>query len=193
MIGRVALLALVLWSWSFPAVAQERFSGKVVGVADGDTVSVLRDGRAVRVRLEGIDCPEKGQDFSQRAKQFTSDLTFGKEVTVDVRDLDRYGRLVARVFVGGEDVSVALVEAGLAWHFTKYSRDPELARAELAGRMAKRGLWALADPVPPWQFRRREKRIGLKLQAISLEYAPAAVASKKVDSRTPPGDERLRQ
>ena len=68
-----------------------------MAVADGDTISVLRDGRSVRVRLEGIDCPEKGQDFSQRAKQFTSELTFGKEVSVDVRDVDRYGRLVARV------------------------------------------------------------------------------------------------
>ena len=117
MIVRLALVAFVLWS--VPAVAQERFTGKSLAVADGDTISVMRDGRSVRVRLEGIDCPESGQDFGQRAKQFTSDLTFGKEVIVDVRDVDRYGRLVARVYVGGEDVSVALVDAGLAWHYTQ--------------------------------------------------------------------------
>ena len=133
-----------------------------MAVADGDTISVLRDGRSVRVRLEGIDCPEKGQDFSQRAKQFTSDLTFGKEVTVDVRDVDRYGRLVARVHVDGKDVSVDLVEAGLAWHYTRYSRDPELAKAERAGRLAKRGLRSLANPLPPWEFR-REKHLRRKV------------------------------
>jgi len=149
---RLAVVALVLWS--VPAVAQERFTGKVVGVADGDTISVLREGRSVRIRLEGIDCPDKGQDFSQRAKQFTSELTFGKEVTVDVRDVDRYGRLVARVSVGAQDVSVALVRAGLAWHFTKYSRDPVLAEAEQSARTAKRGLWGQGSPTPPWEFRR---------------------------------------
>jgi len=148
---RLALGILLLCS--LPADAQERFTGKVVGVADGDTVSVLRDGRSVRVRLEGIDCPEKGQDFSQRAKQFTSELTFGKEATVEVRDVDRYGRLVARISVGGQDVSVALVRAGLAWHFTKYSRDPVLADAEQVARAARRGLWEQGSPTPPWEFR----------------------------------------
>jgi len=149
---RLAVVAFLLWS--LPADAQERFTGNVVGVADGDTISVLRDGRSVRVRLEGIDCPEKGQDFSARAKQFTSDLTFGKEVTVDVRDVDRYGRLVARISVGGQDVSVALVRAGLAWHFTKYSRDPILAEGEQSARTAKRGLWGQGSPTAPWEFRR---------------------------------------
>jgi micrococcal nuclease len=147
---RLVVVAFVLWS--VPAVAQERFTGKVVGVADGDTISVLRNGRSVRVRLEGIDCPEKGQDFSQRAKQFTSELMFGKEATVEVH-VDRYGRLVARVLVGGQDVSIALVRAGLAWHFTKYSRDPVLAEGEQSARTAKRGLWGQGSPTPPWEFR----------------------------------------
>jgi endonuclease YncB( thermonuclease family) len=101
-----SLVGFVLWS--VPASTQDRFKGKVVAVADGDTISAMRDARAVRVRLEGIDCPERGRDFCDRAKQFTSDQTLGKEVTVDVRDLDRYGRLVARVSVAGEDVSLAL-------------------------------------------------------------------------------------
>jgi len=80
----------------------------------------MRDGRSVRIRLEGIDCPERGQAFSARAKQFTSGLVFGKTVTVKVKESDRYGRLVARVIAEGKDVSHELVKAGLAWHFKKY-------------------------------------------------------------------------
>ena len=187
MILRLALVAFILWS--LPAAAQERFTGKVVAVADGDTISVLRDGRAVRVRLEGIDCPEKGQDFSQRAKQFTSDPTFGKEVTIDVRDVDRYRRLVARVYVAGKDVSVALVEAGLAWHYTRYLRDLEPAKAERAGRLAKQGLWALANPVPPWEFRRQGRMVRkdvrlswvLPVQRLSLIRSYPTRASDSTD------------
>ena len=149
---RLILLAFILWS--LPAAAEERFMGKVVGVTDGDTISVLRNGRSARVRLEGIDCPEKGQDFSQRAKQFTSELIFGKEVSIEVRDVDRYGRLVARVTAAGQDVSLALVKEGLAWHFTTYSRDPSLAEAEQGARAAKRGLWGQGSAIPPWEFRR---------------------------------------
>ena len=108
----------------------------------------------MRVRLEGIDYAERGQDFSERAKQFTSDMVFGRVVTVDVRDIDRYGRLVARVSVDRQDVSLALVRAGLAWHFTRYSADPQLAAAEAAARSAKVGLWDHANPIAPWQFRR---------------------------------------
>jgi endonuclease YncB( thermonuclease family) len=148
---RLALVALVLWS--VPAFTQARFAGKVVGVTDGDTISVMRDGRSVRVRLEGIDCPERGQDFGARAEQFTSEMAFGKDAAVEVRDVDRYGRLVARVTVGGEDVSLALVRSGLAWHYTKYSRDPELAEAEMAAKSAQLGLWSRSDPIPPWEFR----------------------------------------
>jgi micrococcal nuclease len=70
-----------------------------------------------------------------------------------VRDVDRYGRLVARVYVGGEDVSLALVRSGLAWHYTKYSRDPELAEAEMAAKGAQLGLWSRSAPTPPWEFR----------------------------------------
>ena len=126
-----------------------------MGVTDGDTVSVMRDGRSVRVRLDGIDAPERGQDFGQRAKQFTSDMTFGKDAVIEVRDIDRYGRLVARVYVGGDDVSLALVQAGLAWHYTKYSRDPKLAEAQATAKSVKLGLWSHSDPIPPWDFRGR--------------------------------------
>ena len=125
---------LFLYCFALVAGQTAAFSGRVVSVVDGDTIGVLRDGREVRIRLEGIDAPEDGQDFSERAKQFTSAAVFGRTVDVRVKETDRYGRLVARVIAGGQDVSVALVEAGLAWHYVEYSKDPILQRAELSAR-----------------------------------------------------------
>jgi endonuclease YncB( thermonuclease family) len=131
----------------------QSFTAQVVGVHDGDTITVY-DGRdQTRIRLEGIDCPESGADFSRRAKEFTSDLVFGKDVRIDGKETDRYGRLVARVKVAGTDVSLALVEAGLAWHYKEYSDDPVLAAAELVARSKKVGVWSLPNPVPPWEYR----------------------------------------
>jgi len=85
----------------------------------------------------------RGPLFGQRAKQFTSASTFGKVVDVLIKDIDRYGRLVARVIADGQDVSMALVEAGLAWHYVEYSKDPGLAQAELSARNQKNGLWSI--------------------------------------------------
>src|SRR5439155_20497434 len=116
-IVRVLLLCLASLHLLQSFVPQAEFSGKCVGVIDGDTIDVLRNGRAVRIRLEGIDCPERGQDFGSRAKQFTSGLVFGKTVTVKVKERDRYGRLVARVVVDGKDVSEELPKTGVAWQF----------------------------------------------------------------------------
>ena len=144
--------AIALYSVAL-AGQQARFTGHVVAVIDGDTIGVMRDGREVRIRLDGIDAPESGQDFGRRAKQFTSTATFGKTVDVLVKDTDRYGRLVARVLADGQDISVALVEAGLAWHYVEYSKDPVLADAELSARNQMIGLWSIPNPMPPWDYR----------------------------------------
>jgi micrococcal nuclease len=143
----VAFLALPAW----PA----EFSGKVIGVSDGDTITVLQDRTQVRVRLDGIDCPESGQAFGSRAKAFTSELTFGKVVTVRPRNKDRYGRTVAEIVLAdGRNVNHELVRAGFAWWFRKYApHDTELARLEAEAKGAKRGLWADAHAVPPWEWR----------------------------------------
>ena len=132
----------------------DTYTGKCVGVIDGDTISVMHSGKPVKIRLEGIDCPEMGQDFGTRAKQFTFMLVFGKDVEVREYYPDRYGRMVARILVGGQDVSVELVKAGLAWHYKKYSSDPVLAEAEVEARRAKVGLWSMPGAVPPWEWRR---------------------------------------
>lgn len=135
------------------------FKSRCVAVTDGDTIKVLRHGREERVRLNGIDCPEKGQPFGTQAKQATSDLVFGKTVTVEVRDVDRYGRLVADVALpSGVRVNEELVRQGMAWWYREYAKDnATLAQLESEARSARRGLWASRDSIAPWEWRKREK------------------------------------
>jgi endonuclease YncB( thermonuclease family) len=134
-------------------VAAETFTGRVVGVGDGDTITVLRDRAEVRVRIHAIDCPELHQAFGRKAKALTSELVFGKSVLVLPVTSDKYGRIVGRVVVDKRDVGLELVRSGLAWHFTRYSNDSILADAERAAREARRGLWADSNPTPPWDYR----------------------------------------
>ncbi|MFC1654580.1 thermonuclease family protein [Myxococcota bacterium] len=142
------------------ASAQEDFTGKVVGVSDGDTIKVLRLGQQVKVRLSGIDCPEKRQPFGKRAKRFTSDLVFAKTVTVKVQDIDRYKRIVGEVILkDGTSLNQELVRAGLAWWYQRYAPDDkQLERLEQLARKNKHGLWADPDPVPPWEFRKKRRK-----------------------------------
>jgi len=147
-LGISLVLGLILISF-----AAEIYTGKCVGISDGDTIHVLKNGRAVKIRLEGIDCPERDQAYETRARQFTSSLAFGKIVQVREYYKDAFGRSVARVSVAGHDLSLDLVRAGLAWHFTRYSKDAMLAAAEKEARQAKFGLWAGPDPTPPWEYR----------------------------------------
>ena len=123
-----------------------RFSAKVVHVVDGDTVDVARGSpsRRTRVRLEGVDAPESGRPYSREAAVFLRVLLFDNDVIVEGRDVDRYRRLVARVFVAGRDASVEILRAGLACHFTRYSSDSFLALSQLHAQEARRGFWAQA-------------------------------------------------
>ena len=118
------------------------FSAKVIGVSDGDTVTVLVSNRPLKVRLEGIDCPERGQPFGRVATTFTWTRVYGKTVELEPRDTDRYGRLVARVRVGGADLGFELLSAGLAWHYTQYSKDRAYAAAAQGARARRVGLWS---------------------------------------------------
>ena len=157
-----ALAAVALIAAGQPALA-ERIAGRVVGVADGDTLTVLADGkRQVRVRLGGIDAPERRQPYGTRARQGLSALGFGRAVQVEVEDTDRYGRPVGRVRVGGRDVNAEMVRRGAARVYMRYNRDPSLVPLEAEARAARRGLWALpeAERVPPWEWRaaRRSER-----------------------------------
>jgi endonuclease YncB( thermonuclease family) len=127
-------------------------------VADGDTITVLHNGRSEKIRLWGIDCPEKNQDFGSKAKHITSILVFAKLVEVEPVTVDRYGRTVAFVRVGDTVVNEELIRQGLARVFTRYCDRPVCERwehLETEAREARRGLWSMPDPVPPWELRRR--------------------------------------
>lgn len=129
--------------------------GKVVAITDGDTLTVLVGTEQVKVRLDGIDAPERRQAFGTQAREKLAELCFGKTVTVEAGKKDRYGRTVGRVIVAGQDASLAMIEAGLAWHYKEYSKDATLSRAEADARKARKGLWADLSPVAPWEFRKR--------------------------------------
>ena len=140
-------------------VHAEQFTGKVVGISDGDTLSVLREGKAVKVRLHGVDTPEKAQAFGTQARKFTGDLVFQQTVTVVIQDTDRYGRLVGEVLLpDGRSLNQELVKAGMAWWYRQYApNDTTLAQLEAEARTAKRGLWADAHPIPPWEWRKGQR------------------------------------
>lgn len=153
-----ALLIVLLMSIS--VLAQS--SGRVVGISDGDTITILSDRKQTKVRLAGIDAPEKGQDYSEVAKRHISGLIYNKTVTLKGDKIDRYGRLVAKVMFDGKDINLLMVQNGLAWHFSKYareqSREDRLAysTAEAEARNAKLNLWRYPNPVAPWDFRSGE-------------------------------------
>jgi micrococcal nuclease len=139
-----------------PAYAAD-YPAKVVGVTDGDTLTVLTARNTqVRIRLAGIDAPEAGQDFGTRAKQAASSLAFGKAVTISERDTDRYGRTVAEVILpDGRSLNREMVGQGMAWWYRKYAaNDTVLARLEAEARRERRGLWTEPGPVPPWDWRK---------------------------------------
>ena len=124
-------------------------SGTIVSVADGDTVRARLDsGPTIRVRLEGIDAPERGEPFSTQARNATRVMLFNKKVRLKATDVDRYDRLVARIALEGKDSSIELVKAGLACHFTRFVNDPLLAQAQLSARTAGRGFWAAGAEKP---------------------------------------------
>lgn len=165
-----SLLALLLLSATAVA-APLNFSGKVVKIIDGDTIDVLHDGRPARVRLLGIDAPEKGQPFGKAARRHLAALAALKDVEVKAQTLDRYGRTVGEILLpGGLSLNRQMVEDGYAWHYTQYSKDPALAQSERAARSAKRGLWQEKNPEPPWEYRQR--RTSLKKSSEDDLFGP---------------------
>ncbi len=133
----------------------DTFSGKVIAVHDGDTISVMNGSGPLKIRLYGIDCPENGQAFSNKAKSFTSQQAFGKTVIVIPYEKDRYGRTVADIVLpDGKTLNHEITKSGYAWWFQKYApKDDTLPDLEREAKAAKRGLWVDAHPVAPWSFR----------------------------------------
>jgi endonuclease YncB( thermonuclease family) len=164
----IRLVVALILTLPLPALAEE-FTGKVVGITDGDTIKVLRGNEQVKIRLEGIDCPESHQAFGTKAKEATSELVFGKTVTVRDSGKDRYGRTVAEIILpDGKILNRELVRVGFAWWYKRYSKDESLGRLEAKARDSKVGLWADPNPIPPWDWRQNErtKRAAKKLGMV---------------------------
>jgi endonuclease YncB( thermonuclease family) len=138
--------------------------GKVVGVSDGDTITVLdAQHQQHKVRLAGIDAPESKQAFGQASKKHLSGLVFNRDVTLDCGKTDKYRREVCVVLIDGQDANLAQVKAGMAWWYRQYAKEQTAARqssyeaAEATAKAGKVGLWQDADPVPPWEWRRAKR------------------------------------
>lgn len=148
----VALMALA------STVQADEIRGKVVSIADGDTVTVL-DAEKVqhKIRLQGIDAPEKKQAFGTKSKEALSEKIFGREVVVIWNEKDRYQRVLGEVHLGKRHINQEMVQEGMAWHYKQYDKSKSLADAEHEARAQRLGLWADKQPIPPWEFRKLEK------------------------------------
>ena len=139
----------------------EVLSGKVVGVADGDTITVLDSTNTQhKIRLGGIDAPEKKQAFGNVSKKSLSDMVFNQQVEVDWHKEDRYGRKVGKVLVNNEDINLEQIKRGLAWYYKKYKgelvQEDRIAylQAQQEAEANQLGLWIDQHPIPPWDFRK---------------------------------------
>lgn len=129
------------------------FSAKVIKISDGDTITVLSGKEQTKVRLYGIDAPEKKQDYGQRSKQFLASLIAGQVIEVEPKGKDRYKRTLGIIHHKGQDINAQMVLNGYAWAYVKYSRI--YVDQEKLARENKRGLWQSSDPTPPWVWRKR--------------------------------------
>ena len=151
-INRLFAPLLLLFTLSAQA---ETLEGKVIKIADGDTLTLLTpSNQQVKIRLAGVDTPERKQPFGNKAKQALSNLAFQKQALVEIAAKDRYGRTIGVVFVDGLNVNAELVKQGMAWVYRKYTDDERLYVLESEAKQAKRGLWLDENPIPPWEWRR---------------------------------------
>lgn len=173
--SRLTLLFLLLATpancFSWPA--------KVVSVTDGDTIIVLHNNQQKEIRLYGIDCPEKGQSHGEQAKALTTALVAGRNVDVEQKDIDRYGRVVGQVKVDGQSLSDLIVQNGYAWVYTKYCNEKfcsDWVKSERVARQQKKGIWQDSVVVPPWEWRaaRREGK-----QSVSQSEPPVILIGEK--------------
>jgi endonuclease YncB( thermonuclease family) len=155
------IIALVLTLTTLTSFASE-LQGKVIKVTDGDTVNVLTsDNQTHKIRLSGIDAPEKKQAFGNKSKQALDDDIGGKMVTVEYYKLDKYQRIVGKIMFNGKDINLHQIQRGLAWHYKKYEKEQEVedrsiyANAEYIAQRDKLGLWAESNPMPPWDYRKK--------------------------------------
>ena len=157
---QVFFALLIALASPLAVLAAERH-GTIVGVADGDTLTLLDANKTQhRIRIDGIDAPERTQPYGERAKQSLAALAHGRAASLDCPKIDRYGRAVCRVYIDGIDVGLEQIRRGLAWHYVRYAHEQRetdrnaYAAAERHARSAQSGLWSFHDPIPPWNYRR---------------------------------------
>ena len=156
-----------------PATGSAReFTARVIVVLDGDTVLIRRAGGLVKIRLAGIDAPEKGQAFGAASRNSLSDMVKGKRVNVASQAMDQYGRMVAKLSVDGLDVNAEQVRCGMAWEYSSFHRDQALIALQSEARLAARGLWAQNDSMPPWRWRKLHP--ATQPGAVVVSASPAA-------------------
>jgi len=150
------LVLLVLFSL---LTLNDSFKARVIGVYSGDTIVVsTSNDKQLKIRLEGIDCPEIDQEYGDSAKMAMVKLCFKKEVQIEKVGLDTYGRTLAYVYIADVCLNKELIRLGMAWHYKQYNADPELAKLEDEAKANKTGLWRQNTPQSPWDFRRNKKK-----------------------------------
>jgi endonuclease YncB( thermonuclease family) len=169
---------VILFAQSITAIA-DQIEGKVVSVADGDTVTVLDTGRVLhKIRLSDIDAPERSQAFGRRSREYLASLVAGEQVAVETDKKDRYGRNVGKILCQGRDINLAMVNAGLAWHYKKYEREQPAsdrllyASAEQEARERRLGLWLDTEPMAPWDWRLHKRQTQSRAQEKDDGTAP---------------------
>ncbi len=135
------------------------FTGVGYKTADGDSILVVFNRKAITVELAGVDCPELEQEFGKEAAAFTNSFIYRKKVTVDVLNYDEEEHIIGKVTVDEKDLALSLIEAGLAWYIGGTGSDRELSRAQKTTKKAKKGLWIQSKPIPPWTFRKNRDKL----------------------------------
>ena len=137
---------------------QNILTGKVVKIVDGDTYDILLNGNQTRIRMYGIDAPERGMDYYKISKEYLGHLCENKVIRIIKISTDKYGRIIAKSFLpDGREIGAEMIKAGLAWHFKKYSNDEDLSNFEIEAREKRMGIWSLNNPIPPWEYRRLKR------------------------------------
>ena len=155
---RLQLIALIACVLCLSACSDDALQGRVVKVADGDTITILDSSNTQhKIRLQGIDAPEKGQAFGKASGKFLAGLVAGREVRIAFSKRDQYNRILGTVYLDDRDINLEMLKAGFAWHYKQYDSTPAYAKAEAEARAAKRGLWQDKNPTEPHEFRKERR------------------------------------
>lgn len=154
------IVIIVLFFCSVNVIfSQNYITGRVIKVADGDTFTILTiDKKQVRIRLYGIDAPEKGQDYGTKSRLFVNELIYNKHVIIQSKGIDRYNRMLGIVWVDDINLNEELLKNGLAWHYKHFDKSKRYSDLEAKARKEKLNIWSLNNPIEPYEFRKAKKR-----------------------------------